>query len=67
MACFLDSKMVEILGIIDWGVGLINSKMWTLLEKNEIFLGKIAKIISNKYSDVVKAFSKTMICIFKRD
>lgn len=58
LACFLDSKKEEILGIIDWGVGLIDSKKWTLLKKNEIFLSKIAKTKSNKYSDVIKAFSE---------
>lgn len=61
LCSFLDSKKIEILGISEWGVGLINSQLWTSLESNDVFLRKLATSRASKYAHVVKHFSKNHI------
>ena len=58
---FLDSKKVEIFGISEWGVNLINSQKLSSFETNDIFGKKIATTRASKYANLVKAFSKNQI------
>ncbi|KAG0595890.1 hypothetical protein M758_UG207200 [Ceratodon purpureus] len=58
---FLDSKKQDILGISEWGIGLIDSEKWTTLDTNDVFLRKIATTRASKYASLVKAFSKNHI------
>lgn len=58
LCSFVDSKKVEILGISEWGVGLINSRNLSSLEDNDVFRQKLATTKTSKYANLVKAFSK---------
>lgn len=61
LCSFIDSKKVEILGISEWGVGLINSKNLNSLETNEVFRRKLATTKASKYATLVTAFSNNQI------
>ena len=61
LCSFLDLKKVEILGISEWEMGLINARNLSSLKTNDVFCRKLATTRTSKYANLVKAFSNNQI------